>query len=134
MIKEFSLSAWFLNPKDYNIITRNGNRAEILMDSITVDNGEQFVSARVYYDDKSCELIHCKSNGICIERSSGESHLFEVDLFMEIYKPLSEFESELSKLLYRTSLSRKDAVERAIEAAPGLIEIIKRELRNENKE
>ncbi len=126
MIKEFSLSAWFLNPKDYNIITRNGNRAEILMD----DGGEQFVSARVYYDDKSCELIHCKSNGTCIERSSGESNLYELDLFMEIYKPLTEFESELSKLLYRTSISRKDAVERAIEASPKLIEIIKKELEN----
>lgn len=125
MIQQFYLGTWLEN-KDSKVITIKGNKVEILR----CDNKIGKVIAYVSISEIEQETATFNSFGHCTSRENKEKDLSELDLYIKIDKPVSKFEEELAKLIYKGSLGQKDAMEKAIKEAPNLIEIIKEGLKS----
>lgn len=124
MKQQFYLKTWLEN-KNSKVITIKEQNVEIL--KCNEDNSKRTIIANVNISEEEQEIAVFDSFGHCISRENKEKDPAELNLYIEIYKEVSEFEKELAKLIYGGSLGQKDAIEKAIKAAPKLIELIKKE-------
>lgn len=127
MIQQFYLGTWLEN-KNSKVTTIKGNRVEILKWDKKDENNRNNIIACISISEKEQETATFDSLGHCLSRENKEKDTSELDLYIEMYEPVSKFENELAKLIYRGSLGQKDAIKKAIESSPDLIKIIKEEL------
>lgn len=127
MIQQFYLGTWLEN-KDSKVITIKGNEVEILKWDKKDENNRNNIIACISISEKEQETAIFDSLGHCISRENKEKDPGELDLYIEFNKEIGEFERELAKLIYSGHLGQKNALEKAIKAAPKLREIIKKEL------